>query len=82
MLTCQILGLLVNTFAADDKYPVLNRENLTITIQMELPQKQRTFSHSFSAFLKSRLNFEYFKKKDDPHRLCISEITHSENVVR
>ena len=53
LLTCQILGLLVNTLAADEKYPVLNRDNLTIPIQMELSQKQKTFSDFFAAFLKS-----------------------------
>ena len=80
--TCQVLGLLVNTLAADEKYPVLNRDNLTIPIQMQLSQKQKTFSEFFAAFLKSRLNFKYFLKKDDPPRFCIFEITDSENVVR
>ena len=82
LLTCQILRLLVNTLAAEEKCPVLNRENLTIPIQMQLSQKQKTFSQFFAAFLKSTLNFEHFEKKDDPHRFCISEITDSENVVR
>ena len=82
LLTCQILGLLVNTLAADEKYPVLNRDNLTIPIQMQLSEKQKTFSQFFAAFLKFTLNFEHFEKKDDPHRFCISEITDSENVVR
>ena len=41
LLTCKILGLLVNTLAADEKYPVLNRDNLTIPIQMQLSQKQK-----------------------------------------
>ena len=82
LLTCKILGLLVNTLATDEKYPVLNRDNLTIPIQMQLSQKQKTFSQFFAAFLKSTLNFEHFEKKDDPHRFCISEITDSENVVR
>ena len=49
--------------AADEKYPVLNRDNLTITIQMQLSQKQKTFSRFFSAFLKSKLNFKHFEKK-------------------
>ena len=49
---------------------------------MQLLQTQKTFSRFLSAFLKSTLNFEYFEKKDDPHRFCISEITDSENVVR
>ena len=43
LLTCQILGLLVDTLTADDKYPVLNREDLMIPIQMKLSQKQKTF---------------------------------------
>ena len=36
LLTCQIFGLLVNTLAPDEMYPALNRDNLTITIQMIL----------------------------------------------
>ena len=35
-LTCQILELPVNTLAADENYPVLNRDNFTIPIQMQL----------------------------------------------
>ena len=82
LLTCKILGLLVNTLAADEKYPVLNRDNLTIPIQMQLSQKQKTFSQFFAAFLKSTLNFKHFESKDDPHRFCIFEVTDSENVFR
>ena len=40
LLTWEILGLLVNTLANDEKYPVLNRDNLTIPIQMQLSQKK------------------------------------------
>ena len=36
--TCQILGLLVNTLATNEKYPVLHREILTIPIHMKLSQ--------------------------------------------
>ena len=79
LLTCQILGLLVNTLDADFRYPVLNRETLTISILMQLPQKQNIFSQFWAAFLKSRLNFG---KKVNPRRFCIFEITDSENVVR
>ena len=68
--------------AVDDKYPVLYRENLTIPIEIQLSQKQKNLFGIFYKFLKSRLNFEHFEKKDDPHRFCISEITDSENVVR
>ena len=82
LVTCEILGLLLKILATDEKYPVLNRDNLTIPIQIQLSRKQKTFSQFFAAFLKSRLNFEYFEKKDEPHRVCISEITDSKNVVR
>ena len=81
LLTCQILGLLVNTLAADEKYRVLNRDNLTMPIQMQLSQKQKTFSHLFAWFLKSAINFKYFEKKVDLDGSCVSEITDSENVV-
>ena len=43
LVTCEILGLLLKILATDEKYPVLNRDNLTIPIQMELYQKQKTF---------------------------------------
>ena len=62
LITCEILGLLVNTLAPDEKYPVFTRDNFTIPIQMQLSQKQITFSQCFAAFLKSRLNFKNFEK--------------------
>ena len=77
-----ILWLLLNTLAADEKYPLLKRDNLTIPIQMQLSQKQKNFAEFFAEFLKSIKIFEYSKKKDDPHRFSISEITRSENVIR
>ena len=81
LLTCKILGLLVNTFPADEKYTVLNRDNLTIPIQMELSQKQKNFSQFFAGVSKSRSNFKDFEK-NDIDRFCIFEVTDSENVVR
>ena len=82
LLTCKILGLLVNTLAADEKYPVLNRDNLAIPIQMQLSQKQKTFSRFFAAFLKFRLIFKYFEQKHHPHRFCNVKITDSKKLVR
>ena len=58
--------MFVNTLTADDKYSPLNRENLTQPIRTKLSQKQETFHEFFLAFSKSTLNFEHFKKKDDP----------------
>ena len=63
--------------ASDEKYPTLNRDNLTIPIQMQFSQKQKNFSGFFAEFLKSKFNFEHFEKKDDPHTFFISEITYS-----
>ena len=82
LLTCKMLGLLVNTFAAHERYLDLHRDNSRIPIQMLLSEKQKWFCQFFPAFLKTRFNFEHFDRKDDPHTLCISEITYSENVVR
>ena len=62
-LTCQILGHLLNTLAADQKYPVVNRDNLTIPIKMQLSQKQNIFSELFPASLKSTISFQCFEKK-------------------
>ena len=58
--------MFVNTLTADDKYSLLNRDNLRQPIWKPLSQKQKTFSQFFLAFPKSTLNFEHFQKKDDP----------------
>ena len=57
---------------ADDKYSLLNRDNLTQPIPTIISRKQGPFSEFFLAFSKSTLNFEHFQKKDDPHSLFIS----------
>ena len=51
---------------ADDKYSLLNRDNLTQPIPTQLSQKQKAFSECFLPFSKSTLNFEHFQKQDDP----------------
>ena len=45
------------------KYSLLNRDNLRQPIQMELSQKQKSFSGFVFEFLKGRLNFEHSKTK-------------------
>ena len=42
--------LFVNILTVDDKHYLLNRDNLTERIQMELSQKQKKFSEFFFAF--------------------------------
>ena len=52
---------------ADDKYSLLNRDNLTQPIPTQLSQKQKAFAKIFLAFSKSTLTFEHFQTRDDPH---------------
>ena len=63
----KIQRLFVNTLSADDKHYLFNRDILAQRIQMQLSQKQKTFSEFFFAFLKSILNFKHLPKNDDPH---------------
>ena len=58
--------MFVNTLTANDKYSLLNRDNLRQAIRTTLSQKHKAFSQFFLAFSKSTLNFEHFEKKDDP----------------
>ena len=63
---------------ADDKYSLIRKDKGMLTIRMHLSQKQNIFSKFFFAFFESALNFQHFQKKDDPHSLCLSEITDHE----
>ena len=63
---------------ADEKYSLLNRDNLTQPIPTRLSQKQKAYFAFFLAFSKSTLNFEHLQKKDDLHSWNISYITHCE----
>ena len=60
----KILRLFANTLIVDDKHYLLNRDNLTQPIQMQLYQEQKIFSVLFLAFLKSILNFKHLLKND------------------
>ena len=77
-----MLGLFLNTLAPNEKYPLLKRGDLTVAIQMQLSQKQKTFAQFLAEFLKFILNFKYFETKYEPHRFYISEIKDLENVFR
>ena len=59
----KILRLFVNALTADDKHYLLNRDNLTLPIQMHIYQKRKTFSELYFAFQKSILNFKHFPKR-------------------
>ena len=48
------------------------------TIHILLSHKKKSFSQLFSSFLKPILNFEHFRKRDEPRSRCIPEIAVSE----
>ena len=75
LVLCKILRLFVYTLTNGHKYCLLYRDNLTEPIWIILSQKPKTFSESFSSFLKSTLNFEHFQSKEDPNSRCFSQIT-------
>ena len=75
LVICKSLRLLLNTMSAVDKCSLPNTDNLMQSIHIQLSQKVKTFSKFFSAFSKSRLNFEHFQKKDEAHSLFICEAT-------
>ena len=47
----KILKLFVDTLTANNKYSLLNRDDITQPIQILLSQKQKTSSEFFCAFL-------------------------------
>ena len=50
------------------KHYLLNRENLTQPIQIQLYEKQKLFRNFSLPFPKSISNFKHLPKKHDPHR--------------
>ena len=63
----KILRLFFKALTVDEKHYLLNRDNLTEPIQIQLYQKQKNFCDFHFAFLKSMSNFKYLPSKDHPH---------------
>ena len=63
----KIVRVFVNPCSVHDKHYVLNRDQLTPPIQMQLSEKQKKCSEFFLVFLMFILNFKLFPKKDDSH---------------
>ena len=78
LVICKDLRIFLNILTGDDKYFLVNRDNLRQPIQMQLSQKQKTSSEFVSVFFKFIIKFEHFRIEENPHRSCISEITDSE----
>ena len=78
----KILWLFGNTLTVDDKHYLLNRDNLTEPIQMQLSKKQKKFSEIFFEFLKSILNFKHLPKKMTLIAYVFPKIPVPKNMVR
>ena len=74
----KIVSPFFNTLIVNEKYYLLNRDNLTQQIQMQLSEKQKKFSEFLFAFLKSILNFNHLQKKGKSRSLSIFGNTGSE----
>ena len=80
LVVFEIFGLFVQTMTADEKYILCNSENSPQPIEMQLSEKQTTFSDYSASFLKSTSNLKHFEKDHDLDTLCISDITDSETL--
>ena len=80
-MTHKILRLFVSTSKVDDKYYLLNKDNLAQPIQMQL-SKKKNISQIFVAFLKSILNFKHLPKKMTLIAYVFPEIPVPKNMVR
>ena len=81
-MICKILRLVVNTFNADEKYSLLNRDNLTQPIHMVFSQKQKAFSGTLFPFLEFILNLKHFQKNMTLIRHVFPKVQYPKNVVR
>ena len=69
------------TLPADEKHYLLKRDNLAQPINMQLSQKQKTFSQFPLAFLNSILNYNHFPKKMTLRADVFPEIPSPKNMV-
>ena len=78
----EVLGLFPNILTVDDKYSLLNRDNLRQPFQMQLSKKQKTFSQFSFAFFKARSNFQHFEKKIVLIAYILLKLQTAENMLR
>ena len=76
--TWNVWTLFVNTLTADYKYSLISKDNSMQTIEKHLSQKTKHFLSIFFCIFGICIKFRTFSKKDDPHSLCISEVTDHE----
>ena len=78
----KILRLFANTLIVDDKHYLLNRDNLTQPIQMELSQKQKLFLNFSLDFQNLNLILNSSQKKMTPIADVSPEIPAPKNMVK
>ena len=67
---------------ADDKYSLLSGDNSMQTIQMSFSENQNIFSEFFSAFFKSTLDLENFRKKQTLRAYVFPKLPPPKDVLR
>ena len=73
LVISEILGLFVNTLAADDEYSSHKSEKFSLANQMELSKKLKLFYQFFIAFLEPTSNFPHTEKNNELHSSSNSE---------
>ena len=63
LLICEILGVLINKLASNDKYPVQDCENLWLLIQMHYLKNEKNFLKFLFDFWNLHQFLNIFKKK-------------------
>ena len=82
LVICKFLRLFLNTLTSHHKNFLLNRENLRQTLQMQLSQKQKTFSQFFLHFWKVDKILNSFKLKMLLIADVFSKLRTPKNVVK
>ena len=63
LVICKVLRMFVNILTGDDKYFLVNRDNLRQPIQMQLSEKKKTISDFFHHFWNGNYILNIFKKR-------------------
>ena len=81
LVRSEVLGLLVNTLTADNKYCRYDKMKFPQPIQMQLSEKKIFFLNSLLHFRNLHKISNILKKKDKSHSLSVTEIF-TESVMK
>ena len=84
LVICKIFGLFLNSLTTDDKYSLLNRDNILILqpLQMQLFQKPKAFLNFFLHFRNLCWILNIFNKKMTQISYGFLNLHNPQNVVR